>query len=460
MGQELSPLFIESVEKELADITDPRRLVEALAETEPVVSVRFNRRKPSVLSWEGMEPVRWCDNGYYLPQRPKFTLIPELHQGRFYVQDASSMFIRSAIRQLCDGDSPLVYLDACAAPGGKTTAAIDALPEGSLMVANEYDSRRAAVLRENLTKWGYPDLIVTQGDTAVFRKTGAIFNIIAADVPCSGEGMMRKDAEAARQWSPSLVNECAERQREIVANLWDALLPGGYLIYSTCTFNKFENERMVEWIADTLGARTVELRIPEESGILLSKPREDMFCYRFMPHLLRGEGLFMAVLRKDGDAVTAGERKKDKGKSAKVPPAVNAVKGWVKDGDGYEIMLNNDLVTLFPRKYIPLLELLHRKARVIQSGVAVATLKGKDLIPEHPLALSTLFNIDAFPHVELTLEDALAYLRRDAITLPEGTPRGFVALVYNGAPLGFVKNLGNRSNNLYPQNWKILMRGI
>ena len=170
----------------------------------------------------------------------------------------------------------------------------------------------------------------------------------------------------------------------------------------------------------------------------------------------------MTVLRKEGESVSGRDVKpgKDKTKAAKLPPAVNSVKGWIKDADSYELLLNNDLITVFPRKYISLPELLRRKARVIQSGVAIATLKGKDLIPEHPLALSILFNIDIFPQVEVTHDEALTYLRRDAITLPEGTPRGFVALVYNGAPLGFVKNLGNRSNNLYPQSWKILMRGI
>ena len=465
MKTPLNKDFITLLTSTLTPLTDPQLLIEALTSTDPVVSLRVNKRKPAQLPWNGAEPVAWCDSGFYLPERPIFTLAPELHQGRIYVQDASSMFIQTAIKGLLTSDEPLTYLDACAAPGGKTTAAIDTLPDGSLVVANEYDPRRASVLRENLVKWGYPDLIVTQGDTASFRGVGAMFDIVAADVPCSGEGMMRKDAEAVAQWSPALVRECVERQKEIVANLWDALKPGGYLIYSTCTFNMDENEGMIEWICDSFECESVRVALPPDSGIVVSRPRPSIECYRFMPHLVRGEGLFMAVLRKSGTsthediAKADSKRKKDKNKATAKPiKSVEQCKGWITDAEQYELMVHDDLITAFPKRYVPRLEVLRKHCRVIQAGVALATVKGKDFIPEHSLAVSTLCSEEAFPRVELTLEQALDYLRRDAITLPEGSPRGFVAVTYGGYPLGFVKNLGNRSNNLYPQGWRILMR--
>ena len=218
-------------------------LPRALAE-EPSVSVRFNRAKgfgpaPSA------DTVSWCPQGIYLPERPAFTFHPPLHQGAYYVQDASSMFLWHVLSRLTADGRPVRYLDACAAPGGKTTVALDVLPQGSVVVANEYDGRRAGILRENLTKWGAPLHVVTSGDTARFSAYPSAFDIIAADVPCSGEGMMRKDPEAVSQWSPALVEQCVERQREIIANLWPALAPGGYMVYSTCTFNREENELMV-----------------------------------------------------------------------------------------------------------------------------------------------------------------------------------------------------------------------
>lgn len=460
MERRLPQQFRDLITASLADITDTEQLFRALTQSEPVVSVRVNPRKPAPLPWGGTEPVPWCENGVYLSERPAFTLVPELHQGRFYVQDASSMFIHYVLRRLCPDGTPVAYLDACAAPGGKTGAAIDALPAGSLVVANEYDPRRASVLRENMVKWGYPDLIVTQGDTAAFSHTGAMFDIVAADVPCSGEGMMRKDPEAVAQWSPALVHECTARQRLIVSNLWDALRPGGFFIYSTCTFNTQENESMMEWMADTFGCPSVSLAVPEGSGILVTHPRPEIECYRFMPHLLRGEGLFMAVMRKpEGDITASGGKKRDKTKPAAPLKGFTAqCADWINEPGEYELTENNGLVTAFPKRYLRQLDTLRRHARVIQAGVAVAAVKGKDLIPEHSLALSTLFRTDRFPAVELTLNQALDYLRRDAITLSDSTPRGYVTVTRGGQPLGFVKNLGNRCNNLYPQNWRIIMR--
>ncbi|MCH5346020.1 MAG: RsmB/NOP family class I SAM-dependent RNA methyltransferase, partial [Muribaculaceae bacterium] len=254
MTRELPRQFVEMLEAFAS--RDFEQLAEALATTEPEVSVRLNRRRggsqiPSLLSEVVDTPVTWTDGGYYLSSRPRFTLDPALHQGRYYVQDASSMFISRAVAEALrhlDLSRQLLYIDACAAPGGKTTAAINVLPDGTTLIANEFVPLRAAVLHENITKWGYPDVIVTRGDTAAIGDalTG-MADIIAADVPCSGEGMMRKDPEAIVQWSPKLVNDSARLQREIITNLWPALKPGGFFIYSTCTFNRRENEDNLEW---------------------------------------------------------------------------------------------------------------------------------------------------------------------------------------------------------------------
>ena len=246
--------FVESIAAVGTPVLDG--LVDVGENIVPSVAVRDNVGKR--FRYPGGDgDVPWCAAGHYLDNRPSFTLDPAFHQGMYYVQDASSMFIAHVLRHLA-GEGPLRYLDACAAPGGKTTAAIDALPHGSLVVANEYVPARAAVLRENVIKWGSPDVIVTRGDTAALVKAmPESFDIIAADVPCSGEGMMRKDADAVAQWSHRLVEECADRQREIVGNLWRALKPGGFMVYSTCTFNRHENEEIIGMLVEEYGAESV-----------------------------------------------------------------------------------------------------------------------------------------------------------------------------------------------------------
>ncbi|WP_303024399.1 methyltransferase RsmF C-terminal domain-like protein [Duncaniella muris] len=441
------------------------QLGDALAEGEPCVSVRLNASK-NVSAAEVPEicaEVPWCRNGFYLDRRPRFTFDPLLHQGGYYVQEASSMFHSHVVSQLCkDSGLPLRVLDSCAAPGGKTTAAIDSLPEGSLTVANEYVPSRAAVLRENLIKWSSPFTVVTRGDTAAFRRLKNSFDMIIADVPCSGEGMMRKDPEAIAQWSEGLVSECAERQWMIISNLWPSLKPGGFLIYSTCTFNRLENEEMVSRIIEELGAESVAVDVDPEWGIApgISTPHH---CYRFMPDRLKGEGLFVAVVRKEGewkpfspDTPAKQQKAKGKGKSGRTQIPKEAA-GWIDSlwAEKVTLYAENDRISAFPAAHMDLLGKLKGEIDVIHEGIPLATVKGRDLIPSQPLALSPLLSQSAFPTADISRDEALAYLSGDAVTLPDDTPCGFVLLRYSGRPLGFVKNLGRRSNNLYPAPWRI-----
>ena len=430
------------------------RLPEALASESPV-SVRFNAGK-GMTPPEGVDPVGWCGQGCYLSERPSFTFDPALHQGLYYVQDASSMFIDHVVRQLTVDGRPVRYLDACAAPGGKTTAALDALPKGSLVVANEFVAARAAVLRENLTKWGAPLTVIKHGSTDRFAADGAQFDIVAADVPCSGEGMMRKDPKAVEQWSTALIDQCVTRQREIVDNLWPALASGGYFIYSTCTFNRRENEEMVQYLVDRYGAETVVIDVAPTWGVI-GAVDSTLPCYRFLPGAVRGEGLFMAVVRKPGDSAEGVTGRRDKSRREKTSRGrkegkstiPSEIAGWIDgvDVSGAEVSADGTVTVKLPTlcgdlPYSPRLE--------------VATLKGRDLIPSHALAMSTLLRQDGFPCVELSLEQAIDYLRCQTVTLPSGTPRGIVLATYGSRPLGWLKNIGNRANNLYPKAWRIL----
>lgn len=443
-------------------------LIEALAEGKPEVSVRLNAAKgvtPQMLPFATDGRVGWCDTGFYLPERPLFTADPLFHQGGYYVQEASSMIHNYIVGYLCrDLDAPVRLLDACAAPGGKTTAAIAALPGDALVVANEIIPQRAAVLRENIIKWSHPASIVTRSDTASFRRLRDSFDIVMADVPCSGEGMMRKEAEAVAQWSPSLVEECAERQREIVENLWPALRPGGYFIYSTCTFNRSENEAIVERIIADFGAESIEIPVEESWGIA---PGIDTsaHCLRFFPGRVRGEGLFVAVLRKPGSLQSSPRPRRNK----KAPARAEATRRLLQQAarfidpahrDEMTIYADADRIMAFPEAHFEALRLISRECEVIHEGVPLATLKGRDLIPSHSLALSPLRDPDSFPLAALGRDDALAYLSGEAPRLPDSTPRGFTLLTYGGLPLGFAKNLGNRANNLYPSPWRIRLKNI
>ena len=198
-------------------------------EEEPPVSIRVNPRKmnsqrhtlTSVRDdgrWQIAEgtPVPWCRNGYYLQKRPNFTMDPLLHAGCYYVQEAASMFLDEALRQhLTSAVRPLTSLDMCAAPGGKSTLLRSVLPEDCVLYSNEPIRNRANILLENVTKWGYDNHIVTNNYPNDYRASKLRFDVILCDVPCSGEGMFRKDPATIREWSPQNVEKCWQLQREI-----------------------------------------------------------------------------------------------------------------------------------------------------------------------------------------------------------------------------------------------------
>lgn len=450
--------FIKEIKSYNAPILD--ELVESL-KTEPSVSVRCNIAK-NILPPIGASLVKWCRWGYYLNNRPQFTFDPAFHQGLYYVQDASSMIISHVVSELTkDSIEPLIYLDACAAPGGKTTAVMDVLPKNSLVVANEYVPQRAGILVENVSKWGNPNIVVSKGDTVKFRKLKGLFDIIAIDAPCSGEGMFRKEPDAVAQWNLGLVKECVQRQREIISNLWESLKPGGYLIYSTCTFNRLENEEIVDFIIENFDSESFGINIPDEWNIV-SGINTSRHCYRFMPHKVNGEGLFLAVLRKKNknDVFYHKKNKTPKNKPVKNDKAIQNCYKWIENSIDYEFEVNNECLVAFSKEYSALLSLLKSYLNVIYYGINIGKIKSKDIIPDRALALSNLINQDAFDLVEVDYNTAIAYLRREAVVLPDDSPRGYILLTYNKYPLGFVKNLGNRANNLYPQEYRILSSHI
>ena len=406
--------------------------------------------------------VPWCkETGRYLKSRPNFTFDPLLHAGAYYVQEAGSMFVDNVVRNLIH--QPITMLDLCAAPGGKSTALRAALPEGSLLFSNEPMRTRAQILSENLQKFGHEDVVVTNNYPRDYRKSCLMFDAILADVPCSGEGMFRKDDGAREEWSLQNVENCWQLQREIVSDIWHCLRPGGLLIYSTCTFNAHEDEENVEWIASELGADFVEIPIEPEWKITPAVVGKAP-VYRFMPGISRSEGLFLAVLRKhdNGDnsynenCSDKKKQKKDKKKAGKPNSKQQFANVNIPLTNAADFAIRpTERIYAIPSKWADVYDDAAKALKVIHAGVCLGTEKGKDVIPDQSVALSRLIDKDAYPHVELGYADAINYLRKEAATLPDDTPRGFVLITYKGTPIGFEKNIGNRANNLYPQEWRI-----
>lgn len=429
------------------------RLMAGLA-SDPSVSVRLNPFKGGLAISDisvGHTPVPWCAEGAYLDCRPNFTSDPLLHAGAYYVQDASSMFVCHVLRQLVD--RPVLMLDLCAAPGGKSTAARAVLPQGSMLFANEPMRQRANVLDENLQKFGHPDVVVTNSFPREYRKSRMTFDVVLADVPCSGEGMFRKDEGAVADWSRRKVEECASLQRDIVSDVWHCLCPGGLLIYSTCTFNADENERNAMWIAENLGGDFVSIPIEDEWGITGAMVGEQP-CYRFLPGLTRGEGLFMTVIRKHGEASSKPRKGRDKGAERKKARTALACSG-LTDNDAYTVMEHEGRVFAVRKEWADSVTAALRTLNVMTAGVTLGTRRGKDLVPAEALALSAQIDKAAYHWAEVSRGDALRYLRREALTLGADVPTGYVGVCHRGLPLGFVKNMGCRSNNLYPAEWRI-----
>ncbi len=464
-----------------------------IEEQQELVSVRVNPHKGEDpdgtfhAAWEeaciAVEPVRWSTLGHYLSSRPVFTLDPLFHAGGYYVQEASSMYmelVRDAIEKDYSGREDaleggffaqrLAALDLCAAPGGKSTHLASLLGGDSLLVSNEVIKSRAVILADNIAKWGCDNVAVTNNDPADFGAFEELFDIVVVDAPCSGEGLFRKDPQAVQEWSPANVNLCAQRQQRILADIWPALAPGGYLVYSTCTYNKYENDGNLKFLCQELGAEAVKLVAPEGSGIIETPAGG----FQFVPGRVKGEGQYMALVRKCGEwepgaflaasGNAKGGKKHKGGKDAKGKNQVQFEKGCNYLPDNYIKILQGDLVKGYREDLYERIRFVEENLRTVLSGIAIANKKGKDYIPHADFALqgivAAMVSAASLPAcisaVEVCREDALKFLAKEPLLFPDA-PMGYLLLVYCGLPLGFVKNLGNRSNNLLPMARRIRM---
>lgn len=427
------------------------------------VSVRLNPGKdmPGREQWAGIVP--WSPQGRFLDSRPAFTLDPFFHAGAYYVQDSSSMFVghvfRRILPRILEGKGrPLRILDLCASPGGKTTDLAASLREvcGSafMLVANEVVGQRASVLASNAAVWGDPCIAVTSDDPSGFASLTGWFDVILADVPCSGEGMFRKDMQAREQWSEDNVRLCQARQRRIAGDVWPALAEGGVFIYSTCTFNRYENDENVEWISGTLGAEVISSGIFSGEGIP-EGVLETEHGFSLVPGLVTGEGQYCAALVKTAETKSGGREKVAKGRFDSIH---GKDASCVKDcfTEEVDVVSKDGFIKVLPQAVSR--EMLHIESRLhlLSSGCAAGEFKKGVLVPDPDLALSLIFRHDAYPKADVDIGTALSYLHGDQLVLRDH-PAGYLAICYGNLPLGFVKNLGSRCNSLYPRGRRIRM---
>lgn len=429
---------------------DFERFIEAINLT-PSVSLRINPRKYTLP--QNITRVPWSNTGLYLEERPSFTLDPLFHSGAYYVQEASSMFIEQAFRQI-ENNGNRVVLDLCAAPGGKSTHLLSLMDQSDLLVTNEVIRTRVSVLNENIRKWGHQNVVVCNNDPSDFSSLEGLFDVILIDAPCSGEGLFRRDPSAIEQWSVDNTNLCATRQRRILADIWPSLKNGGYLIYSTCTFNPAENEENLQWLAQNKELESIRIPLHPDWGVEEIE-HIGLYGYRFLPHKVKGEGFFLTLIRKKEGSDYFSLPKKTKTRLEKMPKQFNEIRSWLTTPNS-DYFAKGEFLIAFPEDKTPLLNALMEQLRVISFGLPVAQFKKNDLLPEHTYALSVDRNVSLFPTVELDLREALLYQRKEEIRVPS-TEKGWLLVQYQDVPLGFVKNLGNRSNNYFPKEWRIRM---
>ena len=432
------------------------------ASGEQVTSIRINTEKvsrenfTSTLPYWALNnlqptPVPWCKHGYYLAERPSFTLDPIFHGGAYYVQDASSMFLWQVLLQTINNTNNKKVLDVCAAPGGKSTLLANYFIDG-LIVSNEVIKSRVPVLVENITKWGAANVVVTNNDPSHFKSVENYFDLVVVDAPCSGSGLFRKNKDAIQEWSENNVNLCSQRQQRIVADILPCLKEDGIIIYSTCSYSKEENENTIDWLMDEFDMVSIAIKIDETWGITETETdKNKASCYRFYPDKVKGEGFFIAVLAKKGNATD--KKLKEQIVQSPTQNDLAVLNNFIQLSEEWTLFKHGAELKIINQQLLSDVKILANYLYIKKAGVCLGELKGKDIVPNHELALSTmpLANIAT---LELSKEDALQYLRRKEIKIDAAV--GWALITHKNIRLGWVKVLPNRINNYYPQEWRII----
>lgn len=438
-------------------------------EKSQVTSIRINPSKLSgslkVLPFGedlGEAPVPWSQFGYYLSKRPSFTFDPLFHAGCYYVQEASSMFLEQAFKQLIDLTQSIKVLDVSAAPGGKSTHIQSLISNNSLLVANEVIKGRSNVLADNIIKWGSRNVIVTNSDPKAFQRLPGYFDVIVVDAPCSGSGLFRRDEDAINEWSLNNVQLCSQRQQRILADVMPSLKENGLLIYSTCSYSKEEDEEIADWLVSEFEMKNEKLEIPacrsnvegreNEWGIVETvSAKTNSFGYRFFPDKVKGEGFFIACFRKTSSAGSVRQKNiKPEFISSKEK---NIINDWVSDSDLSFIKNNTDIIAI-PSAFVQELYLIKHALNIQYAGVRVGEIMKDKLVPHHALALSNII-LDEVTNTDLSYDDAIKYLQKQELSFVPAK-QGWQTVSFKNFNIGWINALKNRINNYYPKELRIL----
>ncbi len=413
-------------------------------------SIRINPKKRTC-DFDNEEKIPWAKEGRLLRIRPNFAIDPLWHAGAYYVQEASSMFLEHALKQCVDFTKELTVLDACAAPGGKSTHVASLLNEQSLLISNEVISTRVHILVENISKWGYANTWVTNNDVQQFTTCASVFDIVLVDAPCSGSGLFRKDKNAIQEWSEDNVQLCSKRQQRILHDLLPSLCNEGILVYMTCSFSKEENEDILDALIKTNELETIKIEADASWNIVeTTSDIYGAYGYRFMPHLSIGEGFYIAVLKKKG-----AYNKHIPIEEKWIKPSIDVVQAaeqFISVEDKYILSHKENIfcINLHQKRYA---DFFVQKLRVIKKGVLLGQQIRKDLIPDQELANSMLLKSEQ-EKIELDYIQAIQYLKKDSIVLEE-KKKGWYVASYKNNNLGWLKHLSNRINNYFPTKYRL-----
>ncbi len=451
------------------------------ADGEQVTSVRINPLKWSMVSGQSLPAVQagpiegfnhfsthnsyrgatqhtvpWCPYGFYLAERPSFTLDPLLHAGAYYVQEASSMFLFYLMEWLSENklfpEDKIKVLDLCAAPGGKTTL-LSSLSFVKLVLANEIIKSRSAILYENVVKWGAPNIFISNNDPKNFKNLTGYFDALVIDAPCSGSGLFRKDPDAIKEWNEDNVKLCSQRQQRIIADAYDALKQDGILIYSTCSYSKEEDEEILDWICENFLVSGVQVILKEDFNICeVVSDKHQAFGYRFWPDKIKGEGFFIACFKKKDGASQPARRTK---KTVAAPEAETAIAAaWLKTPGEILFDIRSNEIFAFPSDIAADYNHLSERLNIRKGGVRMGSIIKNELVPDHELAVNAVIS-GKIASLELDKEQSLQFLRKENLSVDTAL-KGWAHVKYGKLGLGFVKLLGNRINNYYPAAWRIL----
>lgn len=439
--------IIDNVPDSVLPEASRTKVLEALENNVPQYSVRLNPSKFAAVP-KTLEPVTWCDNAYYLKDKPKFSMDPFWHSGAYYVQEAGSLFLNSVIKHI-GLENPIRALDLCAAPGGKSTLLLNTLPKGSVVLANEMNALRSKSLVENAIKWGSSNLLVTNNSSRDFKQLPNYFDLVLVDAPCSGEGLLRRNDEALNQWSTKLIESCAYTQKQILDDALLTLKPGGHLIYCTCTFNVSEDEDNLQWLIEERGCEQVELNVPNNNGIIITK-RSGNTSYRFFPGLTRSEGFFITVVRKGEDHYNPVRKTKpEKQNHIKLPS--NAL---FELPDEMFVIESNGVLRTFNDNSFAVYSDWKGKLKFIQAGWPLGAMKGSKFVPDPflPFSVDVIFNDEHW--IQLDYRSAISYLAMQPFELHH--QKGYAVVRYENINLGLVNVIENRFNNYFPKEWRLL----